>query len=92
MNTIEFSDHLIPYQTFLTDIATLVVKMLKAEEGDPDYITQNTAFKMFGRGNVERWKREGKVKPSIRPGKVEYRTSELRFLHRKKQDYLKNNR
>lgn len=92
MRTIEFSDHLIPYQTFLTDVATLVVKMLKAEVHDPEYVSQNEAYKIFGRQNIERWKREGKVQPFRRPGKLEYRMDELRFLQHKKQDYFKSKR
>ena len=46
---------------------------------------------MFGRRNVERWKRQGKIVPCKRPGKVEYRTAELRFLQRTVQDYFEEN-
>lgn len=43
---------------------------------------------MFGRGNVERWRKQGKVLAYKRPGKVEYRTADLRLLQRIQQDYL----
>ena len=43
---------------------------------------------MFGRGNVERWRKQGKVTAYKRPGKVEYQTADLRLLQRIQQDYL----
>ena len=43
---------------------------------------------MFGRRNVERWRRQGKVTYYKRPGKVEYRTADLRLLQRTVQDYF----
>ena len=42
----------------------------------------------LGRRNVERWKRQGKVVSYKRPGKVEYRTADLRLLQRTTQDYF----
>lgn len=33
--------------------------------------------------------KQGKINPCKRPGKVEYRTVELRALQQKKQDYFK---
>jgi len=47
------------------------------------------AYKMFGRKNVERWRRAGKIQPYVRPGKMEYETAQLRLLQRTEQDYLK---
>ena len=34
-------------------------------------------------------RKQGKINPCKRPGKVEYRTVELRALQQKKQDYFK---
>lgn len=85
---IEFKDHLVPYKTLVRDLAAEVVSMMKNDECDPIYVSQRMAYKMFGRGNVDRWRREGNIEPCFRPGKVEYKTSELRFLQRKNQDYL----
>ena len=82
-------DRLIPYNTFLNDIAAVVVKMLKTDENDPDFVSQSVAWKMFGRANVERWRRDGLIEPAKRPGKLEYKTAELRALQRIKQDYFK---
>ena len=45
-------------------------------------------YELFGRRNVERWKRQGKVVSYKRPGKVEYRTADLRLLQRTTQDYF----
>lgn len=88
MDFLNFSDRLIPYEKFLNDIAAHVVKFLKNDSGDPEYISQRKAFAMFGRRNVERWKKQGKIKPCKRPGKVEYKTAELRLLQRTVQDYF----
>lgn len=90
-------DRLIPYDTFLNDLAARIVKMMRADNNDPEFVSQRKAYELFGRRNVERWKRQGKIESYKRPGKVEYRTSDLRLLQRTTQDYfktppLKNNR
>lgn len=82
MALLQFLDHLIPYETFLNDLASRVVALLKNDNNDPEYVSQRKAYEIFGRRNVERWRRQGKVEPIKRPGKVEYRTSELRTLQR----------
>lgn len=87
-NLIQFSDHLIPYETFLNDVAAKVVKMIKSDTHDPEYISQRKAYSIFGRRNVDRWRREGKITPCQRPGKLEYLTADLRLLQRSKNDYL----
>lgn len=85
MAFLQFLDHLIPYDTFLNDVAARVVKMLKNDMDDPEYVSQRKAYEMFGRRNVERWRKEGKVEPCKRPGRLEYRTADLRLLQRVKQ-------
>lgn len=86
--TIQFPDKSVTYSTFLDDIDSRVVALLKKDANDPEYISQRKAFEIFGRRNVERRRRLGRVKPSKRPGKVEYKTSDLRLLQRTEQDYL----
>lgn len=86
--TIQFPDKSVTYSTFLDDIASRVVALLKKDANDPEYISQRKAFEIFGRRNVERWRRLGRVKPSKRPGKVECKTSDLRLLQRTEQDCL----
>ena len=90
MAFLQFLDHLIPYDAFLNDVAARVVKMLKTDKDDPEYVSQRKAYEMFGRRNVERWRKEGKVEPCKRPGRLEYRTADLRLLQRVKQDYFKS--
>ena len=87
-NLLHFTDHLIPYDTVLNDIASRVVRLLKSDANDPEFVSQRKAYEMFGRRNVERWKRLGLVKSFKRPGKVEYRTADLRLLQRQSQDYF----
>ena len=87
-NLLHFTDHLIPYDTFLNGIASRVVRLLKSDADDPEFVSQRKAYDMFGRRNVERWKRLGMVQSYKRPGKVEYRTADLRLLQRQSQDYF----
>lgn len=75
----QFIDRIIPYETFLEDLSARIVKMLKTDHDDPEFISQRKAYALFGRRNVERWRRQGKVEIYKRPGKVEYRTADLRL-------------
>lgn len=61
--------------TFINDVAARVAALVKNDRIDPDYVSQRAAFRLFGRGNVERWRKAGKLTTCKRPGKVEYRTS-----------------
>ena len=90
MKILQVLDRLIPYDAFLNDLAARIVGMIKADSNDPEYVSQRKAYDMFGRANVERWRKQGKVEPCVRPGKVEYRTADLRLLQRVKQDYFKD--
>ena len=85
---LDFSDKSVSYETFIHDVAAAVVHMLNDTRNDPEYISQRKAYSMFGRGNVDRWRRTGKIEPCKRPGKVEYRTADLRLLQQVRQDYF----
>lgn len=85
---IQFPDKCVSYATFVEDVAAQVVRLMKADSDDPEYISQRKAFQIFGRRNVERWRKQGKVQPCKRPGKVEYCTADLRLLQRTQQDYF----
>lgn len=85
---IQFADRLVPYEIFLTDLTARLARMMKNDAADPEYISQRAAYSIFGRKNIDRWRRTGKVKPSKRPGKVEYCMADLRLLQRTEQDYL----
>ena len=84
----EFSDKMVSYHTFVNDLAERIVNKLQRMKKDPEIISQRKAYSMFGRGNVDRWKRKGWVHVRKRPGKIEYTTSELRMLQQKEQDYF----
>ncbi len=85
-----FPDKCVTYETFINDLATAMVPRLKeAMENPSDVISQNQAFKRFGQGNIRRWREKGLVEPlSKRPGKIEYRLSDLLILQQRKQDYF----
>lgn len=52
MALLQFLDHLIPYETFLNDLASRVVALLKNDNDDPEYLSQRKAYEVFGRRNV----------------------------------------
>ena len=85
---IQFSDRMVSYATFVNDVAARLASMIAESRADPEVISQREAYRIFGRGNVDRWRRQGKISPCKRPGKVEYLTRELRLLQRTQQDYL----
>lgn len=88
MAMLHFTDRDIPYKVFIKDMVAEIVHALKDDSNDPEYISQRKAYSMFGRSNVGRWRDQGRITPLRRPGKVEYRTADLRFLQRKEQDYF----
>ena len=88
MDFLQFADKSVPYRVFVQDVATEVAILLQQFKDDPEYISQNKAFAIFGRANVERWRRQGKISPRKRPGKLEYLTADLRMLQRTQQDYF----
>lgn len=85
---VQLADKSVPYKVFVDDVAARLAYFIGIDRSDPEYISQNKAFKMFGRSNVERWRRQGKIKPVKRPNKFEYSTADLRLLQRTQQDYL----
>ena len=88
MLTLDFTDKSVSYATFVRDVASEVVRQLKEQRDEPEMISQNKAYTMFGRGNVDRWRRQGKVHPCKRPGKIEYFVAELRKAQQRQQDYF----
>lgn len=74
--------------TLFADMAKKMADYLKEVKNDPEYISQNKAYKMFGRNTVDRWKRLRLITPRITKGKMEYKTSVLRKLQDIKQDYF----
>jgi hypothetical protein len=85
---LHFADRMVAYETFVNDIAQRLMQCLKEAETQPEYISQAQAFRKYGRKNVERWRRLGRISPIIRPGKYLYSTAQLREVALNPQDYL----
>ena len=85
--TVQFADKSVPYGVFVNDLAAKIVNLLEKDKTDPEFISQRKAFEIFGRKNIERWRRQGKANPIKRPHKLEYCTADLRLLQRTQQDY-----
>lgn len=83
-----FSDKVVSYGTFMNDLAARLASFLQQDRNEPEMISQRKAYSMFGRGNVDRWRKKGLIHPYKRPGKVEYSTKRLRVLQRTEQDYF----
>ena len=48
------------------DMAKKMADYLKEVKNDPEYVSQNKAYRMFGRNTVDRWKRLRLITPRIR--------------------------
>ena len=85
---LQFADKMVTYDQFVTDVAARLASHIRIQAEDPQYMSQSKAFKVFGRANVERWRKKGYLHPCKRPGKLEYRSAELRERQRMEQDYI----
>lgn len=85
---LDFTDKSVSYYTFIHDLAAEVVRLLDERRTDPEMVSQNKAYAMFGRANVDRWRRQGRLTPYKRPGKIEYSTAELRRLQYTQHDFF----
>ena len=83
-----FEDKSVSFETFVQNVAAKLATFLKEDKNDPEYISTRESYKRFGRGNVERWRKQGKIEPCKRPGKTEYPLARLKELSRTVQDYL----
>lgn len=77
----QFVDQTVTYEQFVNELATrIALKIHQVEKGQLE-ISQAKAFKMYGRADVERWVKSGKLQPSrISPGKKRYRLIDLQKL------------
>lgn len=80
---------LVSYDTFLDDLSSRLAEKISAINDMPEFVSQRKAYKLFGRANVMRWLRQGKITPHKRPGIIEYSTAELRHQKLRQQDYFK---
>ena len=84
-----FSDKTVSYDQFVTDLATrIALKIHQVEKGQRE-ISQAKALKMVGRANVERWIKNGKLKPCrVSPGKKRFKLIDLQKLANVQQNYI----
>ena len=84
-----FADKSVTFDRFVEVVATkLALKMHQIEKGQLE-ITQAKAYKIYGRADVERWKKSGLLTPSrISPGRILYKITDLNRLANVKQNYL----
>ena len=88
--TFSITEGELSYDKFVNDVASRVVSLLREEAQKPEFISQREASRLFGRANVERWRRTGVIIPIKRPGKLEYRYNDLRKQFEAQQDYEQN--
>lgn len=86
---LQFTDQTVTLEQFVDMLATKVALRIHQIEKGQLEISQAQAYKLFGRADVERWIRNGKIEPSrISPGKKRYRLGELQKLASIQQNYL----
>ena len=84
-----FSDTTVSYLQFVDDLATkIALRVHQIEKGQLE-VSQAQEFRMFGRADVERWIKNGKLMPCrISPGKKRYKLTDLQQLASVKQNYI----
>lgn len=89
-NTIlQFADQSVTFEQFVDVFATKVAMRIHQVEKGQLEVSQAQAFKMYGRADVERWIKSGKLQPvRISPGKKRYRLVDLQKLANIQQNYL----
>ena len=87
--TLQFADRNVTLNQFIDLLATKVaLRMHQIEKGQLE-VSQSQAYKMYGRADVERWIKNGKLQPvRISPGKKRYRLVDLQELANIQQNYL----
>ena len=86
---LDFTDKSVTFAQFVDFLATKVaLRIHQIEKGELE-VSQAQAYKLFGRADVERWIRNGKLHPvRISPGKKRYRLIDLQKLASIQQNYL----
>ena len=89
----QFDDKMVSFDTLMNAIRIVMQEEICKAIGKPTFMVQAKAYKAYGRRNVERWVKEGKVidHPKGKDGKItrhEYRISELDACKNMIQGYL----
>ena len=73
------------YEAFIAKLTdALAPKLVAMMKKTPQTVcSQREAYRRYGTGNVRRW-----VKFAKRPGKIEYKISDLKTLFNQQQDYF----
>ena len=89
-NTVlEFINKSVTFEQFVDVLATKVALRIHQIEKGQLEISQAQAYRMFGRADVDRWVKNGKLKPvRISPGKKRYRLVDLQELATIQQNYI----
>ena len=88
-SVLQFVDQSVTFEQFVDLLATKVaLRMHQVEKGQME-ISQAEAYRLFGRADVERWIRNGKLQPvRISPGKKRFSLVDLQKLASVQQNYL----
>ena len=89
-NTVlEFINKSVTFEQFVDVLATKVALRIHQIEKGQLEIRQAQAYKLFGRADVERWVKSGKIEPvRISPGKKRFKLVDLQMLANVQQNYL----
>jgi hypothetical protein len=89
-NTVlQFIDQSVTFEQFVDLLATKVALRIHQIEKGQLEISQAQAYKLFGRADVERWIKSGKLQPvRISPGKKRFSLVDLQNLASIQQNYL----
>lgn len=78
---VTFADKSVTYDKFLDELAIRLAVRLNLVQKSNGAISQNQAYKMFGRADVDRWIKTGRLRPErISPGKILYNIVHLYML------------
>jgi hypothetical protein len=88
-SVLQFADLTVTFEQFVDLLATKVALRIHQVEKGQLEISQAQAYRLFGRADVDRWIKNGKLHPSrISPGKKRYRLVDLQELATIQQNYL----
>ena len=89
-NTVlEFINKSVTFEQIVDVLATKVALRIHQIEKGQLEISQAQAYKLFGRADVERWVKSGKIEPvRISPGKKRFKLVDLQMLANVQQNYL----
>jgi hypothetical protein len=89
-NTVlEFINKSVTFEQFVDVLATKVALRIHPIEKGQLEISQAQAYKLFGRADVARWVKSGKIEPvRICPGKKRFKLVDLIMLANVQQNYL----